>query len=61
MGKHIKTSALRQAENPTAKNWKRRQRRKRQAAAMAAERREVAGMVFQSCAIARAGYPQVSA
>lgn len=61
MGKHIKTSAVRPAENPTAKNWKRRQRRKRLAAAMAAERRDVANMVFQARAIVCAGYAQVSA
>lgn len=41
MGKHIKTSALRPAENPTAKNWKRRQRRKR----LKARREYMAGWV----------------
>lgn len=61
MGKHIKTSQLRPAENPKHENWKRRQRRKRLAAAIAADRREEAGMVFQSRAIVRAGYAQVSA
>jgi hypothetical protein len=61
MTKHIKKTAVRPAENPKHENWKRRLRRKRVAAAMAAERREQAGMVFRLVAAAHNGFPQVSA